>query len=59
MLNISMAAENADITGHFSIAVGGDSTVPLTWDASDEMVINALHNLTNGKSHCTGQGSNQ
>jgi hypothetical protein len=47
MVNISMVADKDDISGHFRIAIGDESTIPLTWDVTDAALLNALHNLTN------------
>lgn len=46
LVNISMTADNADMTGHFQIVIGDEATMPLSWSASDAVVLNALHNLT-------------
>lgn len=46
MINISMRADENDISGHFRISVGDESTIPLSWDASDATILNALNNLT-------------
>ena len=44
---MTTTAENDDIDGHFRIAIGADSSIPLAHDASNAAVLNALHNMTN------------
>jgi hypothetical protein len=46
MVNISMTADQDDISGHFQIAIGSQSTVSLSFDATDSTVLTALQNLT-------------
>lgn len=46
MVNISFTADKADISGHFSITMGHEATIPLSWDATDGAVLNAIQNLT-------------
>lgn len=46
MVNISITADNNDISGHFQINVNEQATIPLSWSATDAVVLNALHNLT-------------
>jgi len=45
-LNISMIADNYDISGHFQIAIGKDSSVPLSFAATEGAVLSALQNLS-------------
>jgi hypothetical protein len=47
MVNVTITADNQDISGHFQIAIGSEVTVPLSHDASDSAVLTALQNLTN------------
>ena len=46
LVNVTMTADVGDISGHFSIAIGSEATIPLSWDATDGAVINAVQNLT-------------
>jgi len=47
LLNISIAADNNDISGQFQIALDDQISTPLSWDATDSAIMSALHNLTN------------
>jgi len=59
MINISIVANKDDLSGFFQIAVGHEITIPLSWDASDAAVLNALQNLTNvGKVQMLGLSEN-
>ena len=48
MFNITTSSDYSnDISGHFRIGFGAEFTVPLSFQATDSAVLNALHNLTN------------
>lgn len=47
MFNMTTIAEEDDITGHFRIGFGAEITSQLALQATDQTIMNALHNLTN------------
>ena len=46
LVNVTMTADVADISGHFSLALGSEATIPLSWNATDGAVIAAVQNLS-------------
>eukprot|EP01039_Chlorochromonas_danica_P018307 gene18307-21978_t len=46
LFNVTTLADNNDISGHFTIRIGSESTVPLSYQATDSKVLNAVQNLT-------------
>ena len=47
MLNITMTADVSDIDGHFQISIGSETSIPISYNATDNAVLNALQNMTN------------
>ena len=42
MFNMTITADQSDVSGHFQIRVGSDITTPLSWQATDTAVLTAL-----------------
>ena len=46
LVNVTISSDLTDISGHFAIALEDETTAPISWDATDGLVLERVQNLT-------------